>query len=84
LATTFYLSKITSYCCQSTAQVRYIVIRELATTKKDWRFFWLRYFWSQSNPWLPMQSVPITTIVWVQIPLMPRCTHTTLCEKVCQ
>jgi hypothetical protein len=25
LATTFYLSKITSYCCRSTAQVRNIV-----------------------------------------------------------
>ena len=33
---------------------------------------------------LPVQSVPITTNVVSSNPAQASCTHTTLCDKVCQ
>ena len=38
----------------------------------------------QLDLWLPMQSVPITTKLWVRTPLRRGVLDTTLCDNVCQ
>ena len=38
--------------------------------------------WGGRDHMVPMQSVPITTMLWIRISIKTRCT--TLCDKVCQ